>query len=227
MKKLLIVLPLLLMIISCTGNKSSDGRNSTNNVSVITYSDSIVITNEFEVDASAPDIFKPGRIEPISKSYSSCETNMINQFNDYSKAIVEGDYDKCIAYLNKDALKYMQKLAAADGERLELKELAKMMSEDMNEFLEKFRKHGVKVSMVLASLERRIDDGDDIFIVFKNTTNFVGENGKHFHMVPIEETLGISHDKGNSWTFIAFGDDVPNYLNEAYNENVINAIMDY
>lgn len=232
MYKFLFIIPLILLMMGCSSNQSSNGESSSNKtsvneVAVTQYSDSIVISNEFESDQPIQEGLKVGFVEHTSNKYGPCETQMLNQFADYTKAISDGYYSKSLEYFNKDALKHIQKLAEADGEHFELNDIAEMMARDMNEFQESFKQRGVKITMVVPSLVRRVDDGDNIFIVFTNTTNLTGKNGKSLHLSPFEKTLGISPDKGSTWTFLSYDDEVPNILSGVYNEDVINAIMDY
>ncbi len=231
MNKYLFFFPLLLLIMGCNSNQSTNGEDTSkdtgNDVAVIHYSDSIVISEEFEADQPIQEGLKTGFVEHTSNKYGPCETQMLSQFADYTKAISDGNYNKSLEYFNKDALKHIQKLAAADGEHFELNDIAEMMARDMNEFQESFKQRGVKISMVVPSLVRRVDDGDNIFIVFTNTTNLTGKNGKSLHLSPFEKTLGISPDNGSTWTFLSYDDEVPNILSGVYKEDVINAIMDY
>ena len=232
MKKYLYFLPIFFLITGCNSNQSSNGENtisdnSGNEVAVIQYSDSIVISDDFEADQPIQEGLKTGFVEHTSNEYGQCEMQMLNQFADYTKAISDGNYSKSLEYFNKDALKHIQKLAEADGEHFELNDIAEMMARDMNEFQESFKQRGVKITMVVPSLVRRVDDGDNIFIVFTNTTNLTGKNGKSLHLSPFEKTLGISPDKGSTWTFLSYDDEVPNILSGVYKEDVINAIMDY
>ena len=225
-KYLLLLLPLVLLILSCN-TKSSDGEGVSNEVSVYKYSDSIVISNQFETNQPIQEGFEPGFVEQTTNKYGSNETQMLSQFKDFTNAMSNGDYDKCLEYINKDALKHIQKLAAAEGEHFELHEIAQMMSEEIKNIQEHFKQREVEISMVVPSLIRKIEDSDNIFIVFNNTTNLTGKNGKSFHISPIEKTLGISTDKGSNWSFITFDDEIPNMLSGVYNQEIINAIMDY
>lgn len=227
MKKYLFLLPFILFFLSCNNNHSSKkDDNQSKNVPVIEYSDSIVISNVIKADEPLAKGLEEGFVEQTKTKYGSCETQMINQFTDYIKAINEGNYNKCVGYINKEALKYFQKLAAADGENCELDELAQMMAKDMNEFQSRFKKQGVKITMVIPSLIRRINDGNNVFIIFTNTTNLT-KNGKTLHLVPIEKTVGISNDNGSNWSFVSYDEELPNILNSVYKEDVINALMDY
>lgn len=227
MKKYLFLLPFILLTLSCNNNQSSKDDNQSNNVTVIEYSDSIVISNVIKADQPLAKGLEEGFVEQTKTKYGSCETQMINQFTDYIKALNECDIDKCLKYINKESFNYVKKLAAADGEHLEFSEFAQNMAKDMKEFQDRFKKREVKITMVIPSLIRRIDDGDNIFIVFTNTTNLTGKNGKSLHLSPVEKTLGISSDKGVNWTFISLNEDLPNILNGIYDDEVINAIMDY
>ncbi len=226
MNKFFFLSPLFLLILSCN-TKTSEGDGIGNEISVYKYSDSIVISNQFEIDQPMKEGFEPGFVEHTTFKYGPEETQMLNQFNDYTNAVGNGNYDKCLEYINKDALKYYQKLAAAEGENLELDHIAHMMSKEINNAQEHFRQRGIKLSMVVPSLIRKIENGDHIFIVYNIATNLTGKNGKSFHITPIDKTLGISTDKGSNWTFITYNDQIPNMLNGVYKEEIINAIMDY
>ena len=42
-----------------------------------------------------------------------------------------------------------------------------------------------------------------------------------------ETNIGVSHNKGKNWTFLALTDDVPNILRMRFDEEIINKIMNY
>lgn len=226
MKKYFILSTLFILILSCN-TKTSERDGYGNEITVYKYSDSIVISNQFETDQPIQEGFEPGFVEFTSYKCGPIETQMLNQLNDYTNALGNGNYDKCLEYINKDALKYFQKLAEEHGEHLELDHIARMMSEEINNVHEHFRQRGVDIAMVVPALIRKIEDGDNIFIVFNSATNLTGKNGKSFHISPIDKNLGISTDNGSNWSFITYNDQIPNMLNGVYKEEIINAIMDY
>ena len=223
MRKLLFLLPLLMLVYGCTGNQQTSNKSD---VKVTEYSDSVIISNVVETKEAPQKGFEVGFVEQTKNTYGDVENNMIAQFTEYADAISKGDSKKCFQYLNKDFLKHYQQLAEADGERFSIDEIGEEMAESMNELQARFKNSGIKVTMVIPSLIRRIDDGDNIFIVFTNVMNLT-KDGNSLHISPLEQSIGISNNKGNNWTFVGFEDDIANVLNKVYSEDVVNAVMDY
>ena len=88
------------------------------------------------------------------------------------------------------------------------------------------------MDILVSGIDRKIELGDTILIVFSYTALFyieAAEGEEYFHSTTENDdpTLGVSFNGGKNWYFIALNDETPNILRLRFSQSVINEIMGY
>jgi len=196
-------------------------------VKVQEYTDSIVIKESPKKKMPQGLGLALGKIvTPEGKD--KAEKNMISQFSTYCSALLYGDKDNCVKYFYKDAAEYFRKnyFHGYTDEQV--------MDAFFNSTIETFRpdklqdlnNQGIEFKIDVASLIRRVEYNENIFITFKIGTNVCSES-LYTHFDSFEESIAISENGGKNWTFLTLNEDTPNILRISYPEEVIDAIMGY
>lgn len=230
MRKLFLAMPLVILImctISCRQTRSKSNAE-TANIEVIEYNDSVIITPAVNVERELEDGFAYGFVEQVRKMYGEEENSMINAFACYMETFVKGDVESCKKYFDHDMFLYFKKLAQREGIVIDLDDLVGSMSSEIKTLHEELIKNEMQLKFCLACLDRRINYGDNIFIIFSNAMNIVDKDNIAVHFIPLETTVGISKDKGKTWAFVGLIDDsFPSIYADVYSQEVIDAIMNY
>ena len=79
--------------------------------------------------------------------------------------------------------------------------------------------------IIVSNITNRVADKEYIIITFE-VVGVLTQGEKCIHDNP-ETNIGVSHNKGKNWTFLALTDDVPNILRMRFDEEIINKIMNY
>ena len=154
------------------------------------------------------------------------EKNLLSQIATYNSALMHGDKQNCIKYLYKDAIIYFRKYYQEFSDEAITEEFFKKISRSYVEQINRFREHGIELSLVIPNFTRKIQQGDNIFIVFNVTSN-VCSKSLYTHMADFDPTLGISHNRGKNWSFLTINEDTPNILRISNSDDVIDAVMGY
>lgn len=132
-------------------------------------------------------------------------------------------------YIDKQAIKYYERLAKANGESIDftLDEFVEMTCDELRQFNKQAIKQNIIVDYSFARLVRRVNSGDNIFIVLDNAINMTTPEKVKIHMSPLDRIVGISNDKGNNWVFIGLNESFPLIYDGIYSEEEIDAVMGY
>ena len=164
-----------------------------------------------------------GKIQDY-KGQDKIEDNLLQQIATYNSAILLGDKQVFLKYLYKDAIVYYRSYYNTLSDGAITERMFKSLSQSYNEQLNRFHRHGIEFSMAIPSLIRKVKQGNNIFIVFNITSNLCSES-LYTHFADYEQTLGISHNNGQNWSFIEMNNDAINILRISNDEEVINAVL--
>lgn len=230
MKKIFLAISfatLTMFTISCSQTKSKP-NTETVKIEVTKYNDSVTITPAQNEERELKDGFAYGFVENVSKTYGEEESAMINAFSQYTENLKNGDIKSCKKYFDYDMFLYFKKLAQQEGEVINMDDFVESMSSRIKEMYEGLTRSEMQLKFSLACLDRRINYGDYIFIIFSNTMNIIDKDNLAVHLIPFETTVGISKDKGLTWAFVGLEDDsFPSIYAGVYPQEVIDAIMNY
>lgn len=225
-KYIVLCIALAIGFVNCSNSKSTKKETETN-VEVINYNDSVVITPSHNEDRELKDGFAYGFVENVSADYGKAENTMIGDFNKYMESLMNANMQENKKYINTDLFLYFKRMAIQEGEVLNLDDFVNHLGTGLRSVSEKLQKSGLKVSYTLANLERRINYENNILIVFSNTTNLIDKDNNKIHFIPFEQTVGISKDKGQTWTFVGIDVSFPTIFDKVYPQEVIDAVMNY
>lgn len=218
---------LTMCAISCSQSKSKSNAEIIN-VEITEYNDSVTITPAKNEERELKDGLAYGFVENVTKTYGKEENTMIDAFTNYMENLKNGDVKSCKKYFDYDMFLYFKKLAQQEGEVINMDDLVESMSSGIKGMYEELTKSEMQLKFSLACLNRRINFGDKIFIIFSNTINIIDKDNLAVHLIPFETTVGISKDKGQTWAFIGLMDDsFPSIYADVYPQEVIDAIMNY
>ena len=230
MKKIFLALSFVALTMCTTSCSQTKSKTNTEivNVEVTEYNDSITITPAENEERELKDGFAYGFVENVTKTYGKEESAMIKAFTCYMEKLKNGDIESCKKYFDHDMFLYFKKLAQQEGEVISMDDLVEGMSSGIKGMNEQLTRSEMQLKFSLACLERRINYGDYIFIIFSNTMNIIDKDNLPVHLIPFETTVGISKDKGQNWVFVGLEDDsFPSIYADVYPQEVIDAIMNY
>ena len=190
-------------------------------IKVTEYKDSVVVIPSPEKQ-NLPKGLLLGKVQS-AEGKDKAEKNMLSQFASNTRAMLCADRDNIMIYLYPDAVTYYRK----QNPDLSYSELEDAMFGKICDSLSRVQNmsnHGIHVEIVVSTLERRVQRGDDIFIVFNVTGNLCG-NILYAYMPKYESTLGISSNGGKNWSFMRIYEDTPDILRISYPDEVVNAVM--
>ncbi len=99
------------------------------------------------------------------------------------------------------------------------------MSEMYHTLKTTYDEKGIDYNIIVSNITNRVADKEYIIITFE-VVGVLTQGEKCIHDNP-ETNIGVSHNKGKNWTFLALTDDVPNILRMRFDEEIINKIMNY
>lgn len=205
----------------------SCGNNTSDKLEVITYNDTMQIIPSPKSKMELPEGLAYGKIiSPTFPDSMKVECNMLSQVASYNSALLHGDINTCKKYLYPDAFEYCKKFYPGFTDEEVMDDFFKITSEDFKEVLEKWQEMGVDVNFVVTNLERKIIFNNDIIIVFNISSNQCSDN-VFIHSTDKDKAIGISQNGGTNWWFMSNHDDLPTILSMHYNQEIVNAVMDY
>lgn len=215
-----VMMAFIILLYSCSTSTS-------NKVEVIEYNDSIQIVPSPKSKHDLPPQLAYGKIIPPTFPDSmKVERNMLSQVASYNSALLHGDINTCRKYLYPDAFKYCREFYPGFPDDEVINEFFKDTTGGLQEALVKWQDMGVEFNIVVSNLERKVIYGDDIIIVFNVTSNQCSDS-IYIHSTAEDKTIAISQNGGKNWWFMSNHDDLPTILAMHYNQDVINAVMDY
>lgn len=222
------LLCLLILLLGVTSCKNTSKTNAP--IEVYEYKDSVIIEaspNKRDIPKTSNGKFHLclGKIQNY-EGKDKVEKNLLSQLASYHNALFNADKQNCVNYLYKDAIVYFRKNYQGYSDEAVVDELFKDMSQMLVELSNKYRKRGIEYKPVVPNLIRKIKQEDNVFIVFNVTTNICSET-LYTHFEDYEPTLGISHNGGENWSFIAITEETPNILRISNSEDIIDAVMGY
>ena len=124
-----------------------------------------------------------------------------------------------------DVIKYCKKYYPELSDRAIIQTLYKDMSEMYHTLKTTYDEKGIDYNIIVSNITNRVADKEYIIITFE-VVGVLTQGEKCIHDNP-ETNIGVSHNKGKNWTFLALTDDVPNILRMRFDEEIINKIMNY
>lgn len=210
--KIYYVLLLTLVIVSCNKNPHKSSLSDKGTTSSSTVQDSL--PEGWYNEALTPYIGK-----------DKAEKNMISQMNTYNNALFRGDLESASLYIYPDGIKYYKKYYPELSDKTIIKTIYKDVSEMYQTLLATYNKRGINYNIIVNNISNRVVDKEYIIITFE-VVGVLTQGEKCIHDNP-EINIGISHNNGKNWTFLALTDDVPNILRMKFDEEIINKIMNY
>ena len=209
------VLVVLISLISC-------GNSSKKEIETFEYTDSMIV------------LPSPGKVAPeglslgLIKSYegkNEVEKNMLSQYANFQKLLYNGRFNDVIKGVYSDAVNYYKKTDPNLSDKVIKEGMVNQLSEDLD-MIKQLEKKGVKYEYAIPNLKRRVQYGDNIFIVYNVAANMYSEK-LYTYFPQFEPTFAVSNDGGKSWSFWSMNEDTPNILRMSYPDEVVNAVMGY
>lgn len=186
--------------------------------------DTQVVIKECKSDKKLPNGVFLGAVIPY-EGKNKVEKNMISQFGSYNIALLRGDYDNACRYQYQDAVKYFRKFYPGENDETIMRNFFASVSDEMVQAIKRYQEHGIELNIVVSRITRKITQGNNIIYVFEIVSNMIG-NKLQIH-TSSEETIAISTNGGQNWTFNTVNEDTPNILRVSYSEDVVNKVMGY
>lgn len=206
------VLLLTLVIVSCNSNQQKSSSSNKETPQLSTAQDSV------------PEGWYNETLTPYTGK-DKAEKNMISQMNTYNQALLRGDINNASLYIYPDVIKYCKKYYPELSDRAIIQTLYKDMSEMYHTLKTTYDEKGIDYNIIISNITNRVADKEYIIITFE-VVGVLTQGEKCIHDNP-ETNIGVSHNKGKNWTFLALTDDVPNILRMRFDEEIINKIMNY
>jgi hypothetical protein len=211
-------------ICSCGNNTSS---KTTGKVKVVTYNDTTQVIPSPKSKAKLPNGYAYGKvISPTFPDSMKAERNLLLQVASYNSALLHGDVNTCKKFLYPDAFKYCRKYYPEFSDEEVMDEFFKDASGEFQTALAKMKEQGIDMDIAITNFERKVIIGDDIIIVFNIVSNQFSDN-VFIHSTIEDKTIGISQNGGTNWWFMSNHNDLPTILAIRYDQEVINAVMNY
>ena len=206
------VLLLTLVIVSCNSNQQKSSSSNKETPQLSTAQDSV------------PEGWYNETLTPYTGK-DKAEKNMISQMNTYNQALLRGDINNASLYIYPDVIKYCKKYYPELSDRAIIQTLYKDMSEMYHTLKTTYDEKGIDYNIIVSNITNRVADKEYIIITFE-VVGVLTQGEKCIHDNP-ETNIGVSHNKGKNWTFLALTDDVPNILRMRFDEEIINKIIKY
>lgn len=161
---------------------------------------------------------------------TKAEQNLIAQNNTYNKALLCGNIDEMKRFFYKESLDYYKKYYPDYSDDEILDEFFSEMSGDFVNALNEYEKAGISYYLYVEDVLREIEYGNDYFYVFGICSRIEGykhDTLTYLHSSESDLTLGVSHNNGKNWTFMAMTDEVPSILIMNYPQHVVDEVMGY
>lgn len=161
---------------------------------------------------------------------TKAEHNLVSQSNTYNQALLNGNVDEMKRYFYKECLDYYKKYRPDLSTEEILDEFLSMISEDYIKTLHEYEKHGIEISMYINDIVRKVEYGDDYLYVYGicgRMGGYKNDSLVYLHSTMPDLTIGVSHNKGKNWTFMAMTDEVPSILVINYPQSVVDEVMGY
>ncbi len=206
------VLLLTLVIFSCNNNQHNSSSSDKGATLFSTVQDSV--SEGWYNETLTPYTGK-----------DKAEKNMISQMNTYNNALFRGDIDNASLYIYPDGIKYYRKYYPEISDKAIIQTIYKDVSEMYQTLKTTYDKKGIDYNIIVSNITNRVEDREYIIITFE-AVSVLTQGEKRIHDNP-ETNIGVSHNKGKNWTFLALIDDTPNILRMRFDEETINKIMNY
>ena len=218
-----------LFLWGCGSRSASNTSKSNTQCETVTYDHQLAISHSGNESRELVEGFEYGFIENGSADYDEIEKKMLSYNKDYMIAMKNANPSVVKQYIDKQAIKYYERLAKANGESIDftLDEFVEMTCDEFRQFNKQAIKQNIIVDYSFARLVRRVNSGDNIFIVLDNAINMTTPEKVKIHMSPLDRIVGISNDKGNNRVFIGLNESFPLIYDGIYSEEEIDAVMGY
>lgn len=195
----------IIAIVVLTGCKNEQSRNQTLNDS------KSAVSKETNV---------------IKKSYtiSIDTTTLLEQAQKYSRAIQTGDGETAWKHIYPDATKFSIEQWKEDYPFLNEEVAKKAYIKEMN-IVREGNKHGIRLLIYNEKIKKIIivDENTAIGVLSGDTKQYIQDNIKEEKEVL---SVGITFDKGITWTFTSVGEDTHKILSMRFSTDIIDKVLD-
>ena len=163
---------------------------------------------------------------PLNKA----EENLIAQHKTYDQALIKGNVSEVKRFFYRESITYFKKYYPLYSDEEILDEFLSEVSADHNEKLSKLEEAGIYVSLYVGDILRKVVYNEDYLYVFGvhgRMEGYKNDSLVYLHTISPSLTLGVSHNKGKNWTFMAMTDETPSVLIMNYPQNIVDDVMGY